>query len=247
MPARHGFRRALETAAGATGSLITALLDDVPVTVLIAGSLLRRAGITNPTNPAPPERWLDICSGWVAHGALAQHLLQTGAPPTSAGPSVEPLGRVDDPDGWHETDTLPPLSIRRARRMDAGKSSDPAGGYWIDAFFRDSRLEPDGTTQTGIHEYALTVQVDSDYVVTQVDCHPYVLPTSDCTFAAASVQRLVGLPLSAVTTTVASTFTGVGTCTHLNDTMRALTGMRDLLARVDPVDVASTKENRLGD
>jgi hypothetical protein len=56
-----------------------------------------------------------------------------------------------------------------------------------------------------------------------------VLPWPECWRAADSTERLVGLPLSQVEELVRTGLVGRGTCTHLNDTLRALVDVGDLL------------------
>jgi hypothetical protein len=228
-PAGSGFRRAL-TAASANvglGALVVALLDEVPVATLISGAIWRSAGSSGPMSEGAIERRLNVCSGWIETGTLAAHLRQTGAPPQSAGPVVDPLERFDDPAGWHTLDRLPLYTIRRARRMDVSLS-DGAAAYAVEAFLRDSRVMPPGG-ETAVHEYRLQVQLDNDRIIRRVLCEPGVLPASECRAAVSSAERLIGLSLPAVEQAVRSSFSGVLTCTHLNDTMRALSGVSHLV------------------
>jgi hypothetical protein len=228
-PAGSGFRRALTAASEnvGLGALVVALLDDVPVATLISGSVLRLAGLSGPMSEVPVERRLNVCSGWIETGTLAAHLRQTGVPPQSVGPVVDPLERFDDPAGWHALERLPLYSMRRARRMDVSLF-DGAAGYAVEALLRDSRVTPtDG--ETAVHEYQLQVEVDNDRIIRRVVCEPGVLPASECRAAVSSAERLIGLSLPAVDQVVRSSFSGVLTCTHLNDTMRALSGVSHLV------------------
>ena len=53
-----------------------------------------------------------------------------------------PLADPADPAGWHELDDHPEIAMRRARRIDVW---DEDGVLGIDAMFRDSAWDPDGS------------------------------------------------------------------------------------------------------
>jgi hypothetical protein len=56
-----------------------------------------------------------------------------------------------------------------------------------------------------------------------------VLPWFECPQAAASAARLTGRPLAGLRPAVRAEFLGPTTCTHLNDTLRALEDVAALI------------------
>jgi hypothetical protein len=84
--------------------------------------------------------------------------------------------------------------------------------------------------ETAIHEYAVSARVDPTTEV-MVDglADPRVLPWVECPPAADSATRIAGLALGDLRGTVRAEFTGTTTCTHLNDQLRSLAGVRALL------------------
>ena len=111
------------------GSLLYYLLDDIPPATLISGyvglasgstilpaSLVpRRARRLTPHLPArgPME---NICSGW--RPAAPRFAPGVGQRPIGSTVEAPDLERPGDPLSWHRLDDLPPLSMRRRRRVD---------------------------------------------------------------------------------------------------------------------------------
>jgi hypothetical protein len=96
----------------------------------------------------------------------------------------------------------------------------------IDVIFRDTYGEDDGS-ETVVHEYGLVVRVDPDsWKVTEAQATPGPLPAPECPSAAASASRLVGEPVDGLRELVRDELYGDTTCTHLNDTFRALADAR---------------------
>lgn len=244
IPSGSGFRRAVRSELAeltSDGSLLGLLLDEVPVAVVIAGSLLRRrAGETpvrvsgsaallpgrrtvaapeRPLRPSPP---VDVCAGWARGGLLARTVEERGQPPLSNGPEVAPLTSPEDPDAWHPLAPLPAWSMRRARRMDVVLADGDGKNHEIDVLFRDTRVTDEDGVERGVHEYAIGATADRAGTITTIEATPHVLPAPECPAAAASAHRLVGVPLAQLRAHVASAFTGTSTCTHLNDALRAL-------------------------
>ncbi len=56
-----------------------------------------------------------------------------------------------------------------------------------------------------------------------------MLPFPECPAAADAVGALVGAEVRALAPVVHDTLTGIASCTHLNDLLRALGGVGDLL------------------
>jgi hypothetical protein len=66
-------------------------------------------------------------------------------------------------------------------------------------------------------------------VVGSIVAEPRVLPFPECPAAADAVGALVGSEVRSLATVVPDTLTGIASCTHLNDLLRALGGVGDLL------------------
>lgn len=222
-----GFRTAVVTAdpaLAAENSLLHLLVDDLPVTTLVSGAAFvggkpRRDDLPRRTSPPPLIR--DLCAGFADGGTIMIDVDSVGRPPAVTGPAAPPLTNGDAL-AWHATEPLPPHGMRRSRRMDV------LGGS-VDVLFRDSYVRPDGL-ETVIHEYTASLEIDRETnVVLSCEATPRVLPWVECPAAAASAQRLAGLPLAGLRRHVRNTFTGTSTCTHLNDTLRALEDVPTLL------------------
>jgi Protein of unknown function (DUF2889) len=222
-PIGSGFRAAVSgvLTADAPRDVLAAILDDVP----IAGILSNYA-----TTLAAPETTKSLavgrgglCSGWRDDGVMQSALKLTGRSPIRRGPVAPRLDRPDDPLAWHEFPDLPPLGIRRRRRIDIGRGN--TGGYWIDAMFRDSYVGED-RVETVIHEYDLTAEVDGvTLMLTAVTATPRVLPLPECPVAASSPQRLVGASLPELLQRARRELRGITACTHLNDLVASLSGV----------------------
>ena len=205
----------------------------------------------------------DMCSGWVSGGVLMSGMDAVGRPPHFIGPIAPPVetpatplaqhaearstgrpdgppaGHADDPLGWHETAPLRPHGMRRRRRIDVWLSD---GAAHVEAFFRDSHFGPDDPENSGspdatervIHEYTVRATVDPA-TRTFTDCRAEfgALPWPECPGALASAGRLAGAPVAGLRKRVRADFTGLGTCTHLNDTLRALEDIGALLDALD--------------
>ena len=198
--------------------LLYLLLDDIPVTALISGQAMV-SWLKENTVPPPLSRRpffpVDLCAGYVAGGTLITEVERSGRPPFVTGPEAPPL-TGDDPDAWHALPPLPPDSMRRRRRIDVSADGE------VDAFFRDSHVESDGTEYV-IHEYTLTARIDTGTgLLASCEARPRVLPWVECPGAVASAGRVAGVPLDGLRRHVRETFTGISTCTHLNDMLRAL-------------------------
>jgi hypothetical protein len=209
--------------------LLHQLLDDVPVTTLVSGHAWaadRARHAEDSETPAGRSAFgRDQCAGFADGGTIMADVDSTGRPPVVTGP-VAPALTSDDPWAWHDLPDLPPHAMRRARRTDVPPGPDPV----VDVLYRDSYVRPDGL-ETVIHEYVVTVGVDSAHdLVRSVRATPRALPWVECPAAAASAERLAGVPLPGLRALVRRSFTGTSTCTHLNDTLRSLEDVPGLLA-----------------
>jgi Protein of unknown function (DUF2889) len=218
-----------------SGSLLAQILDDVPAASLIAGSALFRQGLIEPSPSSEKRRpQVDVCTGWKSGGVMAQAIIEDDVPYMGEGPLAPTLLSDTDPLAWHE---FPPLSLgamRRHRRLDITRldaGSDSADGYALDIFFRDSFVEPDGR-QSVVHEYSIIGKLDAQGTITAIVATPHVIPGPECPGAAASAQRVLGLPLAEVRAHVTTEFSGISTCTHLNDMLRSLGAMSTLFTQL---------------
>lgn len=206
------------------GGTLALLLDDLPVAVLIAGyaNALDSSRPLSELSSYTPK--VDLCSGWRSGGTMML-AIDAGRPlPLAVGPEAPDL-RGSDAVGWHAVEDLPPSGMRRCRRIDVvdGEVLE------VDAMFRDSYVDPDGR-QTVVHEYELHATLDrEDLVVLDIEAVPRVLPWTECPHAAASVVRLVGSCTDDLAAQVRADFVGTSTCTHLNDLLRSLAGVRALV------------------
>ncbi len=224
-----GFRRAAVDAvpdSRRAADLLYLLLDDLPVATLVSGYALQRAGLVPEMSRERLAPTVDLCSGWRAGGTLMQVVEASGAPPMTLGPPAPTLARADDADAWHQLPDAAPRTVRRRRRIDLIARGD---GLHVDAMFRDSHFDDDGT-ESVVHEYALRAAIDaSTFAIIEAEATPHVLPYVECPSAAASTARLVGLHLDEIRDRVRSEFVGTSTCTHLNDLLRSLEDVRALL------------------
>jgi hypothetical protein len=220
------FREALNDALPterAAGTVLYQILDDLPITLLLSGRVLRAAGIglprRDPSRPLP----VDICAGWVSGGTLLTGLTDFG-PPLQTGPVV-PKEPGIDPIGWHPLGPLGADATRRCRRTDVWN----AGGVGqVDAFFRDSHAGADGV-ETVVHEYSLRASVDlRTKRVVSCKATPGPLPYPECPAAAASASQLRDSPVRGLRRTVGATLVGPSSCTHLNDALRSLEDVNSL-------------------
>jgi hypothetical protein len=145
------------------------------------------------------------------------------------GVAVPPLEHPDDPDGWHTLPAQPGVGMRRARRIDAWVEG---GAIRIAAGFQDSATAPAGG-RVAIHEYELaaTAEIGTGLLLS-VSAAPRVLPHPECPGAVANIGRLIGTSLSGLRRTVLEELRGTAGCTHLNDALRALAEVPQLIAQL---------------
>ncbi len=220
--ATGAFRRALGQALPAAAvkdlRLPVQLLDDTPVILVIAGSSIARRNLFGDEQPSGRKPLLDICAGWRTGGDMARAIDEGDTPFMGEGPLAPTLESADDELSWHHLRPLEFGSMRRQRRIDVAPTKS---GWVIDALFRDSYFEPGGV-QTVVHEYEILGTCDANLFITEIRAVARVLPGPECPVAAASATRLVGLSLGDIRTHVTGEFSGISTCTHLNDALRAL-------------------------
>ena len=205
----------------------------------------RRRGVAQ-GGPGGARQQVDMCSGWVSDGVMVSGIAE-GIPPYFEGPAVPDIAGPDtgdrDIDGWHADGRLPPGGMRRRRRIDVWLDTDADGMpvARVESFFRDSYFPwdsdagPDGPgrgdTERVIHEYSVRAVVATGTESFRSCAATYgALPWPECPGATASAGRLAGTPVAGLRRRVREEFLGVGTCTHLNDTLRALADVGPLIA-----------------
>ena len=222
-----GFRRTLDEALPAepqAESLRYQLLDDLPTAVLVSGYAMGAGGLHAPKGSLNLHNNADICAGWATGATILVESERLGHVPYSRGPRAPSLLSADDPDAWHAVGPMGPHGMRRWRRMDVWRPA-ARGPFRVDAFFRDSHLDAAGV-ETIVHEYEVLAGLDcSSMEFTDVRVDIGVLPWPECPGAAASATRLIGTTPDDLRTRIRGEFIGTSTCTHLNDTLRALAAL----------------------
>lgn len=210
--ATHGFRD-LVAAHVQEGSLLAAVLDDVPAAVIIS-----TAGLPDGLE-MERDVPLDVCAGWATGGTLARIVLTTGRRPHIPRAVAPPIADPRDPLAVHELPPIGPGHVRRLRYFDVVLDERRTSARIVGGF-RDIAVQP-GAPATVVHEYELELVVDAaDGLIRAVAATPNVLPGPECPDAVASAQHVVGLRLASLRSVVARDFRGLSTCTHLNDQLR---------------------------
>jgi hypothetical protein len=214
------------------------LLDDIAGTSLIAGFVwtrqpeFREAMRRQPPRPSEfgVRKGRVICSG-LRPGGTAQLAITTGTDPGHSLRRAGALVTDDDAWAWHEFPERPEVVMRRHRRIDVSRHG---GELVVDAFFRDSSWDPDGT-EMAVHEYTVGARVDeASGTLSSVTARPHVLPFPECQWAPPHVDLLVGRPVETFRTSVQSTLTEIQSCTHLNDMLRCLAEVPALAGALEP-------------
>jgi Protein of unknown function (DUF2889) len=207
----------------ANGTPLHLLLDDLAGSTLISGFVFVRWLDHLPemrerfTKAQPNRQMVDICSGFQSGSSALRSDGSVIHNQNIAHPG--PLADPTDPLGWHELDEPPVPAMRRARRIDVW---DEGGTLGIDAMFRDSAWDPDGS-EVVVHEYQLLGQADqASGVLQSITAVPRVLPYAECPGAAPNASWMAGTELRAMRTEVLTRLRKTDCCTHLNDGLRSL-------------------------
>ncbi|MCV7302741.1 DUF2889 domain-containing protein [Mycobacterium barrassiae] len=231
-----GFRSSVNTklpGEAQRASLLHLLLDDWVGAALVSGYSTQHAaiitGVEEKLPPGTVDRMAGICAGFAPEASLVGYARRIGIIPSVHGPTAPPL------DGLHPVEPLRAHGMRRYRRLDLHPVDASSSAVGFDAHFRDSHVDGDGA-ETIVHEYTVEGAVDtSTRTIASVTAHVRVLPWQDCPGAIGSAARVQGVTLSELRERIRSEFVGTSTCTHLNDTLRAiadLDALLDLRARV---------------
>jgi Protein of unknown function (DUF2889) len=204
-------------------SLLHLLLDDWVGAALVSGYSVQHAAINLGVEEKLPAGTADhmagICAGFAADASLVPYAKRNGTIPSVHGPVAPPL----DPLGLHTVEPLRPHGMRRLRTLDLGPADE------FDAHFRDSHVDDDGVA-TIVHEYTVEGAIDaSTRTITSVAATVRVLPWQECPGAIGSATRIRGMSLSELRDRIRGEFVGTSTCTHLNDTLRAIADLGALI------------------
>lgn len=207
-------------------SLLHLLLDDWVGAALVSGYGVQHQAITLGIEEKLPAGTADhmagICAGFAEDASLVPYARHHGTIPSVHGP-VAPVFDT----GLHKAEPLRPHGMRRLRRLDLRPIDEVSAGF--DAHFRDSHVDGDGV-ETIVHEYTVAGALDtSTRTVTSVSADVRVLPWRECPGAIGSAARIVGMTLAEMRERIRGEFVGTSTCTHLNDTLRAIADLDALL------------------
>lgn len=228
-----GFRARVDDVApelSQTGWVLYQMLDDLPGASLVSGHAFISARAEPMAQMSREHAIVDLCAGWASDATIMLEIDEHGRVPGVTGPVAPPLPSADDPDSWHEFGPLHVHAMRRARRIDVWKSADDT--LSVTGIFRDSYVEADGV-ETALHEYGIDVSVDATTMrAVASTATPHALPWIECPRAAESATRIVGQDLAPLRLAVRRDFTGISTCTHLNDQLRSLSDVPVLAAHL---------------
>jgi hypothetical protein len=210
-------------------SLLHLLLDDWVGASLVSGYSAQHAAITLGVEEKLPAGTADhmagICAGFAPDASLIGYARSNGTIPSAHGPIAPPLDTEGG--GLHAVEPLRAHGMRRFRRLDLLPVD--AESVDFDAHFRDTHVDGDGV-ETIVHEYTVAGSVDvSTRTITSVMADVRVLPWQECPGAIGSAARVRGMTLAELRSRVRGELVGTSTCTHLNDTLRAIADLDALL------------------
>ncbi|HEY6868224.1 MAG TPA: DUF2889 domain-containing protein [Novosphingobium sp.] len=228
-------RSAIEKSLGdelVRGTPLYLLLDDIAGASLVANWGTSQWSAQSPLSAEDPAqtdrltaRMMGVCMGfspesWVyTRGPEGRASHHRTVPALDAG--------TDDAFAWHALPAQQGPAARRARRIDVWFED---GVICADTHFQDSAPLPDGT-RLAVHEYLVNVKIDpGSMTVSRAAADPRILPFSYCPAASLGIDRLVGLSVGSLRKTVIERFARTQGCTHLNDTMRSLAEVAQLIA-----------------
>jgi hypothetical protein len=209
-------------------SLRNLLLDDWVGAALVSGYAVQHAaivlGIEQKLPAGTADNMAGICAGFASEASLVGYARRNGTIPSVHGPVAPPLDIEGDDNA---VEPLRAHGMRRFRRLDLRPVDAVSADF--DAHFRDSHVDGDGV-ETIVHEYTVAGSVDtSARTITSVTADVRVLPWQECPGAIGSAERVRGMTLSEMRNRIRGEFVGTSTCTHLNDTLRAVADLDALL------------------
>jgi hypothetical protein len=221
----------------AQGTPLHLLLDDFSGASLVAGWAWSRwttEWMTRMRKPGQPNtagrngQMEGICSGF-RPGSSALRGDGSSDPTIQSSARVPPLPHPEDPAGWHDLAQQAGVGMRRARRIDVWLDDCVR----IDIGFQDSATAPDGGDRIAVHEYHVTATADPEtFELLSIRSDPRVLPYAECPGASPNVERLLGAKLPSFRLEVLSTLPGTLGCTHLNDVLRSMADVPQLVGQL---------------
>lgn len=224
----QGFRAMVRDLLGsdtARSPALYLLLDDWVGASLVTGYGAHHADITGgvewPMSNDVSDHLTGVCAGFAPDASAVDFTRRNMLMPCVRGPLAPPLGDM------HPVEPLRPHGMRRMRRLDVLPDGATAA---FDAHFRDSHVDAEGI-ETIVHEYTVVGEIDlASQSISHLTAEAKVLPWQECPRALASSQRVVGMAVAELRDRIRTEFTGISTCTHLNDTLRSLGDAQALLA-----------------
>jgi hypothetical protein len=159
--------------------------------------------------------------------AVDSVLAGQGVPVQDCPPAPRP-GADADPWAFHPAPALEADQMRRRRCLDVSVDAQGEGSpFSVWAWFRDTVGEGDGR-EAVLHEYCVEVS-GTGTRLQSLDAEPRVLPFPECPGAASAVGSLSGVDVRELGSAVPEVLSGIASCTHLNDLLRALGGTDEIL------------------
>jgi Protein of unknown function (DUF2889) len=204
------------------------ILDDFPTAFLVSGYAIGAAG-EQPKRSGARLQVPDLCAGFAVGATILTEEAETDRIPVVTGPVASPLLDTDDPLAFHAVGTMAAHGMRRLRCIDLWRHGSLVA---VENYFRDSHMSPEGI-ETVVHEYTVSATFDPRTAMfASSDAAVHTLPWLECPLAAASAARVNGLAAEGLRAFVRAEFIGPSTCTHLNDTLRAMEDVPALSAQL---------------
>ncbi|MFN3472595.1 MAG: DUF2889 domain-containing protein [Blastomonas sp.] len=176
-----------------------------------------------------PSGMMNICTGF-AQGSSALNPDGTPNLHDQSSAQVGPLTHPDDLAGWHAMPSQHGPQTRRSRRLDVWREGDCIK---VDAAFQDSGPVPEGGRRA-VHEYRLFADIDAaSHRLVALQPVAHILPFQECPGAVAKATRMLGQDVSTFRESVIDTLPSTLGCTHLNDMLRALADVPELVRQID--------------
>jgi DUF2889 family protein len=219
----------------AAGTPLYLLLDDFAGASLVAGwvwsrwvedwrTLAREKG--SASTAGKNGRMEGICAGFrpgssaLADDGSSKMSLQSFA-------TVPSLVNPDDPKGWPYLPKQEGVGKRRSRWIDIWMEG---GKVQMDIGFQDSGTTPEGDHRVAIHEYRVRASADPDTLeLASIEVDPRILPFRECPAASPNASAMLGTPLGQLREAVLAELKGTAGCTHLNDVLRSMAEVPQLV------------------
>jgi hypothetical protein len=228
--AGSGFRG--RTSALAEGDaqqrLLRRLCWELPITLRISGQQkVLKSVLDSGAGVQMSLFFVDQCSGWRSGGEMLTRIAANdGALTMNLGPERPGLAPAQH---WlDETVALPLMATRRSRVLSVD-------GDRVSLSHRDWYSDTEGVVRA-LHEWDVSARLDAseDGVrFADVEVTHGRLPWRECPSAGDSGAWLNGRTPAEIDELISEEFVGIGTCTHLNDTLRMFADVSDLLALND--------------